>query len=256
MFSTASYAEGCKVPPDLIKLQAPLPTLSAAVISKAPVRIVALGSSSTWGTGASSRERTYPARLESELRKAWPGSDVRVINAGVGGQLARHMLARINHDVLKHKPQLVMWQTGVNDAVRGVPLDRFKKELREGIAQMRAKGADVALIDQQFYPRFKSVKNGPKYLAAVRDVGAETGVPVVRRFRIMQHLIKSAQFTPATLLAPDGFHLNDTSYRCLGRLLAQSLSSAASLPKAEAVRAEKAAAVKGDAVKSDDKAEM
>lgn len=149
-----------------------------------------------------------------------------MINAGVGGQLARHMLARIDHDVLKHKPQLVMWQTGVNDAVRGVPLERFKTELRDGIARMRKAGADVALIDQQFYPRFKKVKNGALYLEAVREIGDEVGVPVVQRYRIMEHLIESAQFTPATMLAADQFHLNDSSYGCLGRLLAQSLRSA------------------------------
>lgn len=188
---------------------------------------MALGSSSTWGTGASSRARTYPARLEKELRRAWPASDVRVINAGIGGQLARDMVKRIARDVAVHKPQLVIWQTGVNDAVRGVPLERLKNEMRTGIHDMQSAGADVALIDQQFYPRFKRVKNGQRYLAAVREAGKETGVPVVQRFRIMQHLIKSAQFTPATLLAPDQFHLNDTSYGCLGRLLAQSLRSAA-----------------------------
>ncbi|WP_158412845.1 SGNH/GDSL hydrolase family protein [Hyphomicrobium nitrativorans] len=241
--------DGCTVPADLLKLQAPLPKLSRAVLAEQPVRIVALGSSSTSGTGASSRDRTYPARLERELRAVWPENDVHVINAGVGGQLARHMLARIDHDVLKHRPQLVMWQTGVNDAVRGVPLDRFKTELREGIAKMRGAGADVALIDQQYYPRFQRIENGPAYLAAVREVAKEANVPVVQRYRIMQHLIESAQFTAATLLAPDQFHLNDTSYGCLGHLLARSLRSAA---QAVAVPAPKLQ----DAVNTKDEAQM
>ena len=223
-------AGACTVPADLIKLQAPLPKLTQAVIARQPIRIVALGSSSTWGTGASSRDRTYPARLERELRAAWPESDVHVVNAGVGGQLARHMVERIEQDVVKHQPQLVVWQTGVNDAVRGVPLDRFRQELRTGITLMRAAGADVALIDQQFYPRFARIKNGPSYLAAVREVAAEANVPVMQRFRIMQHLIQSAQFTTATMLAPDQFHLNDLSYGCLGHLFAQSLRSAAAVP--------------------------
>lgn len=234
-------AGSCTVPADLLALQAPLPKLTRAVLAKEPIRIVALGSSSTWGTGASSRERTYPARLEKELRAVWPDSDVRVINAGVGGQLARHMVERIARDVVSHKPQLVVWQTGVNDAVRGVPLDRFKAELRSGIAQMRGAGADVALIDQQFYPRFAKIKNGPHYLAAVREVAAEANVPVMQRFRIMQHLIQSAQFTTATLLAPDQFHLNDSSYECLGQLLAQSLRSVAGAGAAQPPRVQEAA---------------
>lgn len=192
-----------------------------------PLKIVALGSSSTWGAGASSRAHSYPARLERELQAVWPKSRVRVVNAGVSGQLARHMLARIDKDVAPQKPQLVIWQTGVNDAIRGVPIETFKQELRAGVERMRALGADVVLVDQQFYPRFAKLKDGPGYVAAMREVAGPLNVPVVQRFRIMQHLISSAQFTAQTLLGPDQFHLNDKSYDCMGRLLAQSLRSAA-----------------------------
>ncbi|MCC7250244.1 SGNH/GDSL hydrolase family protein [Hyphomicrobium sp.] len=222
-----ALAGGCTAPPELVKLEAPLPKFLAAVHSGSPIRVVALGSSSTWGKGASSRTHTYPARLEQELRAAWPKSDVRVINAGVNGQLARHMLARIDTDVAPHKPQLVLWQTGVNDAIRGVAIDTYREQLRTGITRFRGLGADVVLIDQQFYPRFTKVKNGPLYMATLREVAGELRVPVMKRFAIMQHLIASAQFTAASLLSSDEFHLNDRSYDCIGRLLAQSLRSAA-----------------------------
>ena len=225
------WAGGCTAPSDLVRLEVPLPKLAAAVNAHAPIRIVALGSSSTSGTGASSRQHTYPARLEFELRAAWPKSDVRVFNAGVAGQLARHMLARIDKDVAPHNPELVIWQTGVNDAIRGVPIDTYQQQLRSGIERFRALGADVLLIDHQYYPRFAKLKNGPLYVTTMRDVAAQLGVPVVRRFAIMKHLIDSAQFTTATLLSADQFHLNDRAYDCLGRLLAQSLrSAAASIP--------------------------
>ncbi len=228
--SAPAAAQACTAPADLVKLQAPLPRLTAAVRNNEKIRIVALGSSSTWGAGASSRDRAYPARLENELRMAWPKGDVRVVNAGVNGELARHMLARISQQVTPQNPQLVIWQTGVNDAIRGVPLETFKQQVRTGIEALRATGADVLLIDQQYYPGFKSVKDGPLYLAALRDTAAQYNVPVVQRFRIMEHLIASAQFTTATLLSPDQFHLNDRSYDCLGHLLAQSLRSAAAPP--------------------------
>lgn len=224
---SAAQAGGCTAPVELIKLGAPLPKLMASVKTGEPLTIVALGSSSTSGAGASSRAFSYPARLEKELRTAWPKNDVRVINAGVGGQLAVHMVARIDKDVLSRKPQLVIWQTGVNDAIKGVPLEKFTALLRQGMDRFRQAGVDVVLIDQQYYPRFKKLKDGPLYLAAIRDVAGQYGVPVVQRFRIMQHLIDSAQFTTATMLSPDQFHLNDSSYGCLGHLLAESLRSAA-----------------------------
>src|SRR4051794_15750725 len=46
-----------------------------------PVSILAIGSSSTEGVGASSRSATYPFRLEQRLRSIWPGAGVRVTNA-------------------------------------------------------------------------------------------------------------------------------------------------------------------------------
>jgi lysophospholipase L1-like esterase len=198
-----------------------------AVKGNGPVRIVALGSSSTWGTGASSRTHTYPARLEQELRAAWPKIDVRVVNAGVGGQLARDMVARIDKDVVPQKPQLVLWQTGVNDAIKGVPIEDYKRQLRAGIERFRAMAVDVVMIDQQYSPKFAKLKDAPLYMTALREVAAKYQVPVVQRFAIMQHLIATAQFTTATLLSADQFHLNDQSYDCMGRLLARSLEAAA-----------------------------
>ncbi|MGE0023604.1 MAG: SGNH/GDSL hydrolase family protein [Hyphomicrobium sp.] len=221
------------MPPELVELHAPLPNLTRALNAHEPIRIVALGSSSTWGTGATSPERTYPARLEQELNASWPKGDVRVINAGVRGQLAREMLARIDRDVAPFAPQLVLWQTGVNDAIRGVAIDSYRQQLTSGIERLRAVGADVVLIDQQFYPGFAKLKNGPLYMTTLREVAAQLGVPVMQRFAIMKHLISSAQFTTASLLSPDQFHLNDRSYDCLGRILAQSLRSAAASPARE-----------------------
>jgi acyl-CoA thioesterase I len=219
-------AEDCTAPRDLVALKRPLPALLASVKARKPIKIVALGSSSTRGTGASNRQRSYPSRLEQELRAAWPDRDVQVVNAGVNGQLAADMLLRIDRDVLAHKPQLVIWQTGVNDLIRGVPPQTFESQLRTGIERLRAGGADVMLLDQQYYPRFEKLKNGRAYLAAMRQTAEQMQVPMMQRFRIMQHLIASAQFTMDTMLSTDQFHLNDRSYACIGHLLAESLSSA------------------------------
>ena len=41
------------------------------------------------------------------------------------------MMKRIDQDALAPRPDLVIWQTGSNDPLRGVPLDRFKDETRD-----------------------------------------------------------------------------------------------------------------------------
>jgi acyl-CoA thioesterase-1 len=220
-------ASACTVPKELTRLHAPLAKFAAAVQDSAPLKIIALGSSSTAGAGASSQTKSYPAQLQAELDNVWPDQKVRVINAGVGGQLASDMVARIDKDVLAQKPQLVIWQTGVNDAVRGVPIEVFRKMLVAGIERVHKANIDILMVDQQYYPKFEKVKNGPLYISAIREVAQKLRVPVLQRFTIMKHLIDSRQFTPASMLSPDQFHLNDSSYRCLGKLLAESLRGAA-----------------------------
>jgi acyl-CoA thioesterase I len=231
--SVASLA--CTVPKEMTRLSAPLVKFSAALHDKVPLTIIALGSSSTAGAGASNPMNSYPARLQVELSTIWPNEKIQVINAGIGGQLAGDMVARLDKDVLSKKPQLVIWQTGVNDAVRGVPVDAFKKTLAAGIDRVLKAGSDIVLIDQQYYPKYEKLKNGPLYLTAIREVAQQYRVPVVQRYRIMKHLLDSQQFTTLTMLSPDQFHLNDTSYSCLGKLLAESLRGAATTTTVEPV---------------------
>ncbi|MDX2306893.1 MAG: SGNH/GDSL hydrolase family protein [Hyphomicrobium sp.] len=216
----------CSAPADLVMVEGPLNHFAKALRAGQPVTIVALGSSSTWGAGATSRANGYPARLEAELRSEWPGVKLEVVNAGVNGDLAADMLGRIDRDVVARKPQLVIWQTGVNDAMNGVPVERFRDEVRQGIARIRGAGADVMLLDPQYAPRVERLPLTKSYVDAMQAIGAETGVALVQRFRVMKHLIDSAQFTVATLFNADQLHLNDSAYACLGHLMALSLDRA------------------------------
>src|SRR5690606_38017842 len=77
-----------------------LPNTASAMRRGDELVIVAIGSSSTSGVGASNRTRTYPARLETELRRLWPNQPLRIVNKGIGGEDARQMAARFERDVL------------------------------------------------------------------------------------------------------------------------------------------------------------
>lgn len=81
------------------RLAAPLKRFTERLMQGAPVKIVAFGSSSTAGAGATTPENNYPNRLAAELKERFPGVPVQVINRGVGGEDAREMLARLDRDV-------------------------------------------------------------------------------------------------------------------------------------------------------------
>lgn len=212
-------------PASLVGFNAPLPKLASAIAAKEPVRIVALGSSSTQGVGASNPNAYYPVKLEAELRKRFPDSKIRVDNLGIGGQLAADMLPRITEDVLPRHPTVVIWQTGVNDAIRHVALEAFRRTVLLGVDILQKKGIDVILLDMQYFPRAERIAGFAGYLQAMRDIAEERKIPILRRFAIMKHLISSAQFTAPELLAKDLFHPNDLSYSCLGAFLADAVQA-------------------------------
>jgi acyl-CoA thioesterase-1 len=216
----------------LIRFTAPLPVLAARLAAKKPVLIVALGSSSTQGIGASSPMAAYPYRLQAELRNRFPSGEVNVLNSGVGGQLATDMLARIKKDVLPLHPALVIWQTGVNDAMRHVDVGEFRKTVQLGVQRMRAAGIDVVLLDMQYFPGAEKVRDFTRYLVTMRQIADQEKIPILQRFAFMKHLVTSAQFTARQLLAADLFHPNDLTYGCLGHMLADALQDEVGQPGA------------------------
>lgn len=208
-----------------MRFTAPLPKLVPALMAKEPVRIVALGSSSTQGVGASNPNAYYPVKLQAELRKRFPGSKIRVENLGVGGQLATDMLTRITDDVLPREPTVVIWQTGVNDALKHVDPQAFRRTVSLGVDKLRKRGIDVVLLDMQYFPRSERIEGFDRYLNAMRDIAEERKIPLLRRYAIMKYLVKSSQFTARELLAKDLFHLNDVSYSCLGAFIADAMQA-------------------------------
>ena len=82
-------ARSCAVPAEITRLDHPLARIAKRLASGEPVTIVAIGSSSTAGAGASSPAASYPGRLEVELKIHFPKLSIKVLNRGVNGEDAR-----------------------------------------------------------------------------------------------------------------------------------------------------------------------
>src|SRR5262249_11860266 len=117
-----------------------------------PLTIIAVGSSSTFGVGASSSAAAYPARLEALLKERFPGAAIKVLNRGVNGEDAAEMLVRFDKQVLAEKPDLVLWQVGTNAVLRNPVITDQGALIRLGIERLKSTGADVVLIDPQYPP--------------------------------------------------------------------------------------------------------
>ena len=187
-----------------------LPHVARRIAQSDPLRIVAFGSSSTEGVGASSPAASYPNRLEAYLQARLP-SGVEVFNAGVGGQDADDMLRRIPA-VVAMRPDLVIWQTGSNDPLRHLPLSRFRAETLRGVVLLRGAGIDVMLMEAQDSRRLQAEPEAPRFRIALRSIAAEMQVPLVRRYDLMRDWLAKGTLTPAELMSPDGLHMTDGGY--------------------------------------------
>jgi acyl-CoA thioesterase I len=235
--SEAMPGHSCTVPPSLLRSSYGLPHVAAKLRAGAPIKIVALGSSSTEGVGASSVAANYPSRMLVELQYLWPKASLTVLNKGISGEQSHQMIDRFERDVIAEKPDLVVWQTGTNSALHRGDLERFIADVDSGIDQAHDAGIDVLLMTPQFSPKFEAVFNKQAYLHNIATIGAVNRVPVFRRYEVMKHWVKSGQMTQDGMINSDGLHLTDQSYYCLGVLTARMIAGLATPPAEQAVPA-------------------
>jgi lysophospholipase L1-like esterase len=218
-------AELCDGPPGGLPIFAPLAHLAARIDQGGPLTIVAIGSSSTAGIGATSPDRSYPSRLEAELRQRFPALDIRVVNRGKGGEDAPEELARLSADVVALHPDLAIWQVGTNALLRRDDISADGKLMREGVELLKSHGIDVVLMDLQHAPRVLDRASYPLMEQLIEDTADDEQVGLFRRFALMRHWQASHASDALPMIGPDGLHMTDAGYHCLAADLAVALEA-------------------------------
>jgi acyl-CoA thioesterase I len=171
-------------------------------LSLPPVLIIPLGDSVTQGVMEHlllGSDCVYHRCLQQELEHFFPTTSFSTLNAGVSGEGAPQGLARLDRDVIRHQPDLVLLAFGLNDCQGGVDkISKFSDTLTEIITQIRTKTeSNVLLITPPFMatralPRIhpdhvnyiesiiSAQTNGTLalYAQAIRDLGKTLNVPV------------------------------------------------------------------------------
>ncbi|WP_372398770.1 SGNH/GDSL hydrolase family protein [Azospirillum sp. HJ39] len=216
----------CQLPRGDAALSAPLPLLSRRIAAGEPIRIVAIGSSSTAGAGASGPDRTYPARLAHHLRDRFGMADIAVLNRGINGETDDQTEKRIDADALAARPDLVIWQVGANTVLRDGDQGLSERSVRQGVERLRAAGIDVVLMDLQYAPRMVEKAGVAPMLARIADIAADERVGLFHRFAVMRSLVDSRRMAVTDLIGPDGVHQNDGGYDCVASMLAVGIEDA------------------------------
>lgn len=216
-----SDAEVCLAVNQQLSPGTALPRTAAAMKAGGPLKIVAMGSSSTLGLWQSNPAATYPGILQQELTRLKPASRVIVINSGRNADTIPGNIARFDSDVLAHNPDLVVWQVGTNDVTWLEDTDSLTKKIVDGVRALRANGADVILMDQQYAPVILASQYS-KMQASIAEAARQERVGLFSRFELM-HRSVDAGLSIGALVAWDGLHNSAAGYDCIGRALARAI---------------------------------
>jgi lysophospholipase L1-like esterase len=219
--SPPAYSRECRITAPAHEGRTALRAMRRALKEGRVVRVLAIGSSSTSGVGASSPFATYPVRLENDLEVQFKGVDIDVISRGVPGEAGMGACSRMKREVAEAKPDLVVWQIGTNDAVGRADIDELKVNLARTLQWLARNHIDVVLIDPQFTSRLAADDHYTHVVRAIEEVAKQERVLLVHRFSAMADLAK--QKGEGALLAGDRFHLNDLGYRCMAEYAARAI---------------------------------
>ncbi|MFC7380479.1 SGNH/GDSL hydrolase family protein [Brevundimonas sp. GCM10030266] len=202
-------------------------TRARAAVRSGALRILAVGSSSIEGIGASRRELGFAPLLELGLESRMPGVDVTVFNRGIGGETAKETADRLERELAAGRVDLVIWQLGTNDVLRDRLVEDVFADFHRGEAVLQAADVDVLLIDPQRLPEetlnasFRGRNPALGDMARrISEEGRRGGYAVLHRFDAMagwSGLDRGG-------VGPDDLHLNDAGYACWAEVTAEGLA--------------------------------
>lgn len=148
--------------------------------------------------------RGWTVLLENRIHLAYPERRIRYLNAGIGGNSSRQMLARFDADILKHRPQWLLLSAGVVEVRRTYQPDREQDrvsldEYATNLITMtnKALGTDIQVILLEPTPHARPVTDGlpdvtlqeintltRQYASVMRQISQELKVEFVSLFEI------------------------------------------------------------------------
>ena len=186
----------------LLALAALLACLTAPACAGERV-IVAFGDSLTAGLGVPA-EQAYPALLAARLRAE--GYLYRVVNAGVTGDTTAGGLRRVDW-ALRLRPEIVILELGVNDALRGQDLGSVRANLDQLVERFQSAGARVLIAGMRLPPNY-----GARYSADFQRLYED--VAKKRRAPLMPFFLDGVGGNPR-LNQLDGIHPTVEGYRII-----------------------------------------
>lgn len=194
--------QACAASNELTVPDESLQHVATAIAAGGPLNVLALGSASTTGEASSLAHgighgsapgQSFPYKLAEALQAALPNIPVRLTVRGGRGMTAEAMVPLLREALKTQRYQLVLWQTGTVEAVRGLPPDDLLAALEEGVDLVEQSGANLVLIDMQFSRFLRANADLDPYEAVLQQVATLPDVVVFHRFDLMHDWMREGR---------------------------------------------------------------
>jgi lysophospholipase L1-like esterase len=181
----------------------------AKLRNRQPTLLLTLGDSNTSNADFSGGAKQWPELLHTALKERFGYEEILLINAGMCGDTAQDAGRRLERDVLRFKPDLVMVCFGTND--RRLDVATFRTELSGVCQRIRETGSGLLLrttlpiLEQNPPPPhwWKSDHDLRERLDVVRELAQSEGYALYDTYAAWLEAEATGGLVPADLMCDD-----------------------------------------------------
>ncbi|MGF1582735.1 MAG: SGNH/GDSL hydrolase family protein [Gemmataceae bacterium] len=192
------------------------------------LNVVFFGSSLTWGANASDPQHTsYRALLSARIKKTYPKARFQFWDASIGGTNSQLAAFRLDRDVLRRKPHLVIVEFTANDDMKTLSpetLAAYESVIRRIIAEAKAPVVQAILPFQWHVTgtKLEALKRRNAHIAIAQAYNTAVADGVVP----LRTMIGKEKSIVAQLWPIDRIHPGDKGYRVFADIIEQALQRA------------------------------
>jgi lysophospholipase L1-like esterase len=207
--------------------------LATAVAAAEPRRVLFLGDSIAWGTGASAPQQRFTSLVVTRLNERENGRFEQLSLAVRGSALIdrawRPLDAAHPHGLARAialRPDVVVIAHGSNDNAFGHSLGEFLWAYRDSVRALRRKLPRAQIVCMTISPRWESMLSDDDWLNRA-NVGIQE-IAALERTRLAR---SHAKLRSRRELFPDGIHPNDEGHRLLAESVLEALAGDVQTPE-------------------------
>lgn len=176
------------------------------------VKIAALGDSLTYGWMV---ENGYIDYLKKMIEKDYPRCSCRIFNRGVPGDTARDGLRRMDHDILRVNPDVVLIQFALNDAYMNYSPEEYQKNIDTIIIKIRdSTKSEIALVTSSAILNREENLHARRFYKKLYESAERFDLPVAAVHEYWESRISSG-VVHASLVQGDGVHPTEKGYELM-----------------------------------------